>query len=210
MRQWRWVKSAVALALLACLASPVRADRTPSRRAEGQKSTGSRVDITVPYLTNGTSAFGAYTVAPRVYAAPVVDDPAKPGTRPTFNLPFFGGRMGFSGTANGAVPKPALLPSDGRCCQPIISPARLTAIAQSPSAGVSCGMKASPGRGRLRSRSSRGSISSSLAASFMFDSTAQICWGLPKPRNAVEGTVCESTLRATIRTFGTRYGPFDV
>ena len=26
------------------------------------------------------------------------DDPAKPGTRPTFNLPFFGGRMGFSAT----------------------------------------------------------------------------------------------------------------
>src|SRR6266446_5952673 len=54
---------------------------------------------------------GAAALALRVYAAPVVDDPAKPGRRPTFNLPFFGGRMGFSGTANGAVPKPALLPS---------------------------------------------------------------------------------------------------
>ena len=43
---------------------------------------------------------------------------------------------------------------------------------------------------------------SSRAASFMFDSTAQICCGLPKPRNAVEGTVWESTLRARIRTFG--------
>ena len=51
---------------------------------------------------------------------------------------------------------------------------------------------------------------SSRAASFMFDSTAQICCGLPKPRNAVEGTVCESTLRARIRTAGTRYGPFEV
>ena len=48
------------------------------------------------------------------------------------------------------------------------------------------------------------------AASSMFDSTAQICCGLPKPRNAVEGTVCERTLRARIRTFGTRYGPFEV
>ena len=113
MRQWRWAKGAACLALLACLA-PALADRTPSRRAEGQKSTGARVDITVPYLTTGGSAFGAYSVAPRVYAAPVVDDPAKPGTRPTFNLPFFGARMGFSGTANGAVPKPTLLPSDAR------------------------------------------------------------------------------------------------
>ena len=51
---------------------------------------------------------------------------------------------------------------------------------------------------------------SAWAASFMFDSTAQICCGLPKPRNAVEGTVCERTLRARIRTFGTRYGPFEV
>ena len=41
----------------------------------------------------------------------------------------------------------------------------------------------------------------------MFDSTAQICCGLPKPRNAVDGTVCDSTLRATIRTAGHRYGP---
>src|SRR5262245_8409117 len=114
MRQWRSIKVAAALALLACLASPALADRTPSQRVEGQKSTGARVDITVPYLTTGYSAFGAYSVAPRIYAAPVVDDPAKPGTRPTFNLPFYSGRMGYSGAANGAVPKPTLLPSDAR------------------------------------------------------------------------------------------------
>ena len=41
----------------------------------------------------------------------------------------------------------------------------------------------------------------------MFDSTAQICWGLPNPRNAVDGTVWERMPWATIRTFGTRYGP---
>ena len=45
------------------------------------------------------------------------------------------------------------------------------------------------------------------AASSMFDSTAQISCGLPKPRNAVEGTVCDRMLRATMRTAGTRYGP---
>jgi hypothetical protein len=44
----------------------------------------------------------------------------------------------------------------------------------------------------------------------MFDSTAQICCGLPKPRKAVDGTVCERTLRATIRTAGMLYGPPDV
>ena len=41
----------------------------------------------------------------------------------------------------------------------------------------------------------------------MLDSTAQICWGLPKPRNAVDGTVCDSTLRATIRVGGTAIRP---
>ncbi len=113
MNLLRWTKGLVVLTLLTCLVSPVRADRTPSRRAEGQRSTGTRVDISVPYLTNGASTFG-FPVSPRIYAAPVVDDPAKPGTRPTFNLPFYSGRMGFGGFANGAVPKPTLLPSDAR------------------------------------------------------------------------------------------------
>jgi hypothetical protein len=114
MSRWRWAGGVLALGLLACLTAPARADRTPSVRSEGLKSTGARIDITVPYLTTGGSAFGAYSVAPRVYASPVVDDPAKPGTRPTFNLPFFGGRMGYSGFTNGAVPKPSLLPSGAR------------------------------------------------------------------------------------------------
>ena len=71
-------------------------------------------------------------------------------------------------------------------------------------------MNASPGRARLRSRSSTGSMPSLRAASFMFDSTAQICCGLPKPRNAVDGTVWDRTLRAKIRTAGTAYGPFEL
>ena len=44
----------------------------------------------------------------------------------------------------------------------------------------------------------------------MFDSTAQICCGLPKPRNAVDGVVWDRTLRATIRIDGVRYGPPEV
>ncbi len=47
-------------------------------------------------------------------------------------------------------------------------------------------------------------------ASSMFDSTAQICCGLPNPRKAVDGVVCERTLRATIRIAGVRYGPPEV
>ncbi len=42
------------------------------------------------------------------------------------------------------------------------------------------------------------------AASSRFDSTAQLTCGLPKPRKAVEGTVCERTPRATMRAAGMR------
>ena len=45
------------------------------------------------------------------------------------------------------------------------------------------------------------------APSSSVDSTAQLTCGLPKPRKAVEGTVCDSTERARIRTAGTLYGP---
>jgi hypothetical protein len=114
MRQWRWAKGVLALALLIAAAAPALADRTPSRRSEGQKSTGARTDITVPYLTTGRSAFGAYSVAPNIYASPVVDDPTNPGGRPCYNLPFYGARMGFGGYNNGAVTKPTLLPSQAR------------------------------------------------------------------------------------------------
>ena len=69
------------------------------------------------------------------------------------------------------------------------------------------GMNASPLRARLRRRISRRSIPSARAPSSRFDSTAQLTCGLPKPRKAVDGIVCERTLRATIRAAGTRYGP---
>ena len=36
---------------------------------------------------------------------------------------------------------------------------------------------------------------------------ASLAGGAPNPRNAVEGVVCERTLRARIRAAGTRYGP---
>ena len=114
MKQWRWVKGALALALLAGTAAPVLADRTPTARVEGQKSTGARVDITVPYLTTGGSAFMSGYVSPLIYASPVADDLRNPGARPAYNLPFYGARMGFGGSNNGAVPKPFLLPSQSR------------------------------------------------------------------------------------------------
>ena len=49
-----------------------------------------------------------------------------------------------------------------------------------------------------------------VAASEMFDSTAQLICGLPKPRNAVDGTVCERTVRARMRAAGQLYGPLPM
>jgi hypothetical protein len=114
MNQWRWVKGVLALALLAGTAAPVLADRTPTTRVEGARSNGTRIDITVPYLTTGRTAFMSGYVAPFVYASPVADDLRNPGARPAYNLPFYGARMGFGGFNNGAVPKPYLLPSQAR------------------------------------------------------------------------------------------------
>jgi hypothetical protein len=112
--QEKKMKTMWGLLALALLAAPVRADRTPSVRSQGQRDNGTRTDITVPYLTTGNSAFGAYRVAPRIYSSPTADDPAKQGAKPAYNLPFYSGRMGFGTGSNGAVPKPTLLPSQAK------------------------------------------------------------------------------------------------
>src|SRR6516225_1635641 len=100
-----WLAAALALAVVAALAGPAPAERVTTMRSEGMKSTGSRVDMSVPYLTSGNSTFmrgGA--VAPRIYSSPIVDDPANPQARPVYNLPFYGGRQAFGDRSNGAVP----------------------------------------------------------------------------------------------------------
>jgi hypothetical protein len=105
MNRWRWLAGAVAIGVVAGMTSVASAGRVPSTRDEGNRSSGSRVDITVPYLTSGNTAFGAYSVAPRIYASPIVNDPAHPQSRPVYNLPFYGGRQAFGDRSEGAVPR---------------------------------------------------------------------------------------------------------
>ena len=100
----RWLTSFLVLGTLAVLAGAARAERTPMMRTPTTRSQGFRPDITVPYLTTGNSAFGAYSVAPRIYSSPVLDDP-NPGTKPVFNLIFYGARQAFGDFSNGATPK---------------------------------------------------------------------------------------------------------
>jgi hypothetical protein len=76
-------------------------------RAPGMRDPGTRGDITVPYETTGKHAFGAYFVAPIVYASPNVDNPSTQGTQAVFNLIYYGSRQGFGDRSEGARPRPA-------------------------------------------------------------------------------------------------------
>ena len=90
---------------------------------------------------------------------------------------------------------------------PIAPAALASAVFQSPSHGVSFGTNGCPLTGRLRRRISTRSIPRISAASFNCDSTAQDACGVPKPRNAVLGVVCDRIARAMTRALGVTYGP---
>jgi hypothetical protein len=106
MQRWQWLAGVGTVAVLLALSDSAWADRVPSTRTAGQSNFGTRQDITVPYLTTGRSAFGAYSVAPRIYASPTVDDPKNPQAKPVFNLIFYGSVQSFGDKSNGATPKP--------------------------------------------------------------------------------------------------------
>src|SRR5262245_24122796 len=105
MRRWRL--GFLALAVTALVAGQAAADRTPTVRERGQKSTGARTDITVPYLNNGGDTFNWRFVAPRIYSSPVVDEPHFPVAKPVFNLIFYGSKQNFGDKSNCAGPRPA-------------------------------------------------------------------------------------------------------
>ena len=101
----------LALAMTLLLNAFASADRVPMRRVGRIRSNGTRVSIRVPYLTNGSSSFGVWHgVAPRIYSAPVVNNLQHPGSRPVFNLQFYGSQLRFSGRSTGASPVPSLTP----------------------------------------------------------------------------------------------------
>mgnify|MGYP001316474764 CR=1 FL=1 len=106
MQRWRWAAGPLVLGLLLLAAGGAKADRVPSHKTAIPPSTGARTDVTVPFLSNGTSTLGAYRVAPRIYASPQVNDPGNPQVKPTFNLIFYGSVQAFGDRNNGAVPRP--------------------------------------------------------------------------------------------------------
>jgi hypothetical protein len=56
-------------------------------------------------LTTGRSAFNGYSVAPKVYSSPTVDDAKNPGSKPVYNIIFYGSKQAFGDTSNGATPR---------------------------------------------------------------------------------------------------------
>ncbi len=98
-------KTLLALSLLVATAGTASAERVAMTRTAGAKSGGAREDITVPYLTTGKTAFGAYSVAPIITSSPIVDDPSQPQARPVFNLIFWGAEQAFGDRSNGAAPR---------------------------------------------------------------------------------------------------------
>jgi hypothetical protein len=99
MIRWGWL----AIVVMAAMTSVASAERTSTARTQGMRSSGTRVDMSVPYLTTGNSTFMSGYVAPRIYSSPIVDDPANPQARPVYNLLFYGGRQAFGDKSNGAV-----------------------------------------------------------------------------------------------------------
>src|SRR4029077_7970136 len=91
--------------------------------------------------------------------------------------------------------------------QPIASAARCTDSVQLPSAGASPCTISSPLIARLRNRIVNPSKPNIRAAASICDSTAQLICGVPKPRKAQLGVVCDNTARAWILALGVRYGP---
>lgn len=106
MNRRGWSGGLLAAGLLLLLAGAAEAGRVPIVRSGGQKSSGSRTDVTVPYLTNGKSAFGVYDgVAPKVYSSGILDDPNNPQAKRVYNLPFYGASQAFGSASNGATPR---------------------------------------------------------------------------------------------------------
>ena len=103
MRRGRWLLAMLALGMFVM---PAAAERTHNQRTVGQKNTGTRVDITVPYLTNGTNAFRGGPWMPYIYSSQEVDIPASMRRNQVFNLIFYGSRQSFGDRSNGAIVRP--------------------------------------------------------------------------------------------------------
>lgn len=77
--------------------------RVPMTRNPGIRTAGIRGDRSVPYLTTGRTAFGAYSVGPKIVSSPNVIEKENPGAHPVYNIIFYGAVQSFGDKFNGAT-----------------------------------------------------------------------------------------------------------
>jgi hypothetical protein len=106
MLHGRWPLGLLVLGLLLLSTASVRADRVPGQKTVIPPSTGTRTDITVPYLTTGFSTLMPGRVAPRIYSSERVDSPTSTPARQVYNLIFYGSVQAFGNRSEGATPRP--------------------------------------------------------------------------------------------------------
>ena len=81
----------LSISCLLVLAASTQAARVPSSKADRTNNFGARPDITVPYLTNGTTTLGvAPGVSPIISPSPGLGGEKGDTERPVFNLIFYG------------------------------------------------------------------------------------------------------------------------
>lgn len=93
--------------LAACvLTSSASADRVPSRKTQIVPDPGARVDIFVPFLTNGRSTLGvSQGVAPIIVNQPGLGAANDNQLRPVYNLIYYGASKSPNSSFMGAMPR---------------------------------------------------------------------------------------------------------
>ena len=101
------LRSFTTLGLLLALAASADAARVASSKADRNSNSGAKPDITVPYLTNGTSTLGVTQgVSAIIIASPGLGGAKGDMQRPVFNLIFYGSQKSSSPDFSHATQRP--------------------------------------------------------------------------------------------------------
>ena len=101
------LRTLITLGLLLALSSSADAARVPSAKADRTNNYGAKPDITVPYLTNGSSTLGvAQGVSAIIAPSPGLGGDKGDTQRPVFNLIFYGSQKSAGSDFNHATKRP--------------------------------------------------------------------------------------------------------
>lgn len=93
---------------LLTVSTSARAERVLSRKTQIVPSSGARVDIFTPHLTNGRSTLGVWNgVAPIIVQHPGLGTENDAQLRPVYNLFYYGAAKAPNSSFMGCIPRPA-------------------------------------------------------------------------------------------------------